>query len=234
MASILLTGATGMLGAVILEQLIRDGHKVNAVVRSLAKSQDAISQTYPSAVKSGQLTFTEIPDMTVPGSFDNAVQNTSEFIHAATPLGDDNFLETVIKPASQITFNVLSRAAKSKTVRRVIITGSIVATFKVPDELFSGRTISEKEFNNSSLEESTSALRKAYSYSKVTSEKEAWAWMKKNKPNFDLIYLLAPSITGRSIQPGFKATKGHLGGIPSFYRGIFDQQKPGFLSPYYM
>jgi nucleoside-diphosphate-sugar epimerase len=223
-----------MLGAVVLEQLIREGHKVNAVVRSAAKSQDAISQMYPAAVKSGQLTFTEIPDMAIPGIFDKALENATEFIHVATPLGTDNFLETVIKPASLVNFNALQGAAKSKTVRRVIITGSVVATLKVPDEIFSGRTISEKDFNTSTLEESTGSLPKAYQYSKVTSEKEAWAWMEDNKPNFDLIFLLAPSITGKSIQPGHKATKAHLGGTSSFYRGIFDREKPDFLFPIYM
>jgi NADPH-dependent methylglyoxal reductase len=234
MSYILLTGATGMLGAVILEQLLQDGHNVNAVVRSLVKSKGPISGRHGSAVQSGQLIFSEISDMTVPECFDNISQGASVIIHAVTPLGRHDFLETVIKPASLITFNILSAAAKSTTVKRLIITGSLVSTVKFPEGLFSGKVISERDFNNCTLEEATQNLPNAYSYSKVNSEKEAWTFIEEKKPNFDLVYLLAPSIIGKNIQPNFIAMKNFLGGVPGIYRDIFDQDKPGNIFPYYM
>jgi NADPH-dependent methylglyoxal reductase len=234
MSYVLLTGATGNLGAVILEQLLAAGQNVNAIVRSLSKSKGPLSKQYETAVKSGQLTFTEIPDMTIQHAFDEAAQKASGTIHAATPLSESNFLEKMIKPVSTITKSLLDAAAASKTVMRVIITGSIVATLKFPDDLMSGRTISEKDWNSVTLEEAVSARHLAYQYSKAKSEQEAWAYMETKKPRFELIYLLAPSITGKSIQPGAQVTKKALGGISSFYREIFDVEKPGKQTPFFM
>jgi nucleoside-diphosphate-sugar epimerase len=234
MSYILLSGATGMLGAVILKQLLAADHKVNAILRSFSRSKAALSAQYPAAVQSGQLTLTEIPDMGVDGVFDEPLQGASNFIHAATPLGTKDFYETIIKPVSVITENVLKSAANAPHLKRLVITGSMVSTFKIPDELLSGKTLSEKDFSSVTLEEGKSNLGYAYSYSKVTSEKEAWAFIEKNKPKFELVYLLAPSITGKNIQVGWKPTKGHLGGASGLYKNLFDVEKPGPVFPYFM
>jgi len=39
------------------------------VIRSFAKNKAALSKQYGKAVESGALTFSEIPDMTVPNAF---------------------------------------------------------------------------------------------------------------------------------------------------------------------
>jgi NADPH-dependent methylglyoxal reductase len=234
MSYILLTGATGNLGAVILKQLLNGGQNVNAVVRSFVRSKEPLSKQYEDATRSGQLIFTEIADMTVAHAFDESAKNANGIIHAATPLNDRDFLETIIKPVSEITKNILDAAKVSPTIKRVIITGSIVSTLQLPNDIMSGRTISEKDWNPTTLEEGLSAMHMAYGYSKVKSEQEAWAYMDANKPGFELIYLLAPSITGKSIQQGAKLSKQSLGGVSAFYRDIFDVQKPGFLFPFFM
>jgi nucleoside-diphosphate-sugar epimerase len=234
MAYILLTGASGNLGAVILEQLLQQGHSVNAVIRSFAKNKAFLSQQYPKAVEFGKLTFTEIPDMTVSNAFHDAAKNASAIIHAATPLAYENFLEEVIKPVSLITKNVLDAAAASPSVQRVVVTGSIVSTLKIPDQLFNGATLSEKNWNPTTLEEGLENVNNAYGYSKTSSEHEAWAYIEEKKPAFELVYLLVPSITGKSIQPGAKLNKKHLGGISGFFKALYDVEKPGFFFPYYL
>jgi NADPH-dependent methylglyoxal reductase len=234
MSYVLLTGATGNLGAVILEQLLSAGQNVNAVVRSLAKSKGPLSEQYESEVESGQLTFTEIPDMTIENVFNESAKNASGIIHAATPLANKDFLEAMIKPVSKITRNVLDAAKASPNVKRVIITGSIVATLQLPRDFMSGRTISEKDWNPITLEEALTARHLAYGYTKVKSEQEAWAYIDENKPKFELVYLLAPSIAGKSTQPGAKITKQALGGTSAFYRDVLDVEKPGTLFPYFM
>jgi NADPH-dependent methylglyoxal reductase len=234
MSYVLLTGATGNLGAVILEQLLHAGHNVNAVVRSLAKAKGPLSEQYGAAVESGQLTLSEIPDMTIPNAFHQSAKDASGIIHAATPLADEDFLEAMIKPVSKITKNILDAANASSNVKRVIITGSIVATLQLPRDFMTGRTISEKDWNPTTLEEALTARHMAYGYTKVKSEQEAWAYIREIKPKFELIYLLAPSIAGKSIQPGAKITKQALGGTSAFYRDVFDVEKPGTLFPYFM
>jgi hypothetical protein len=46
--------------------------------------------------------------------------------------------------------------------------------------------------------------------------------------------LLAPAITGKSIQPGYELTKEHLGGTGSVFRELFDRKELGFFIPYFM
>lgn len=84
------------------------------------------------------------------------------------------------------------------------------------------------------LEEAIKRTQSAYSFSKVSSEKKAWEYMGQMKPSFDLVVLLAPSITGRCIQEGFVANKNSLEGMAAIYREIFDSETPGFLFPYIM
>lgn len=58
--------------------------------------------------------------------------------------------------------------------------------------------------------------------------------MKQEKPSFDLVVLLAPSITGRCIQGGFKPDKTALGGMANIYNAVFDVKEVGFVFPYFM
>jgi NADPH-dependent methylglyoxal reductase len=70
-------------------------------------------------------------------------------------------------------------------------------------------------------------------YSKVTAEKQAWAFMKRESPGFDLVFHLSPAITGRSIEQGWRAIKHGLGGMSSVYRSLFDVESPKIMFPYF-
>ncbi|KIW96389.1 uncharacterized protein Z519_03458 [Cladophialophora bantiana CBS 173.52] len=232
--TVLLTGASGSLGASTLARLAADSNiYVIAVLRSFAQSEAALRSRYAFQVSEGRLCFAEIPDMTIPNVFDELASRADAIIHIATPLAYDNLMEKLIKPSWAIVHNVLSAAEKSDRVRRVVITGSMVSTMRV-DDMFSGKTISEKSWNPIPLEEAEMSPSNAYQYSKVSAEKKAWEFMNQKPRGFDLIVLLAPSITGKSLQAGFKPEKGNLGGQPGLYRALFDLDRPGFLYPFFM
>lgn len=231
---ILFTGATGSLGAVILEQLLANGNLVTAVLRSFASSKSYLEEKYAKQVATSQLRFVEIPDMTVPGVFHAAAKGASAIIHVATPLANKNFLEAMIKPADQIIDNVLRAATASSTVKRVIVTGSIVAVFNFLHFMEGSKTYTEADFNDIGLDDAVKQFQLAYTYSKTSSERKAWEYIHRTPQSFDLVFLLAPSIYGRSIQSGFKATKEDLGGISAIYRELFDRDTLGFLFPYVM
>jgi nucleoside-diphosphate-sugar epimerase len=233
--TILLTGATGSLGASTLAHLLSDpDFAVIAVLRSSAKSEPFLRSKYASHVSSGRLSFVEIADMTVPHAFDEPASRADAILHIATPLAYDDLFDKLIKPSWTIVHNVLSAAEQSGRVKRVVVTGSLVATMRIPEGLFSaGDTISEADWNPITADEAGANPSTAYQYSKVYAEQEAWKFMtaQPQARSFDLIFLLAPSITGRSLQGGFKPEKGHLGGQPGLYTGLFDVEKPGFLFP---
>lgn len=234
-STILLTGATGLVGGATLFQLMNHtNHKVIAILRSAAKSEEFLRTKYASQVSQGRLSFLEIPDMTVAGVFDDPASKSDAIIHIATPLAYDDVIEKVVKPTWTIVHNVLVAADKLPRVRRVIITGTIGAHMRLPDDLFSGKTISEDTWNDLTFEDAALNPQNAYQYSKVYSEQEAWKFMREKNRHFDLIYLLAPAITGKSIHQGFVPSKEALGGQAWIYRELFDKDKPGFLFPYFM
>ncbi|OCT53165.1 putative NAD dependent epimerase/dehydratase [Cladophialophora carrionii] len=233
--TVLLTGATGSLGASTLAHLLSDtDFAVVATLRSSAKSEPFLRSKYAAHVSSGRLSFVEIPDMTAPHAFDGPASSggVDAIIHIATPLAYDDVVNKVIKPSWTIVHNVLIAAEKSRRVKRVVMTGSLVATMRIPEGLFAGgSTISEADWNPITRDEAGANPSTAYQYSKVHAEKEAWKFMNEQPRAFDLIFLLAPSITGRSLQGGFKPEKGHLGGQPGLNTGLFDVERPGFLFP---
>lgn len=231
--TILLTGASGSLGAMILEKLIEGGYQVNVVLRSFAKSKAFYEEKYSKSVSAGDLTFTEIPDLATPGTFDEPLSKAYAFIHVATPIGYSDFENTVFKPAKAITENILSAATKSTTLKRIVFTGSVAAAAKFPDVLFAGKTISNKDFNDITFEQALEDPFNSYQYSKTKAEQQVWKFIEEEKPKFDVIFHLAPAITGRTIQANWKSTKQEMGGISGIYK-IFDAETLPPVVPFFL
>ena len=232
--SILLTGATGTLGASVLDQLLSNGHKVTAVIRSFKKSYTFLSQTYASNIQSGTLVLLEIPDLAAPNVFEEPAKTVDAIIHVATPISSSDFDTAVIQPTWTIDHSILTAAANSPTIKRVIITGTVASTLNFPNEFFQDKVISEKNWNSFTHEQALENQMSAYSYAKTLAEQKAWAFMEREKPKFDLVVLLAPGITGKSIQGGWVPTKDFMGGTGMIYKALFDVETPGFLAPYFM
>jgi len=140
----------------------------------------------------------------------------------------------MIDPAWKFDENVLQAADRSPMVKRVIITGSIVSVLKLPHDIGKDATFNEDNFNSITLEEAVTNLGSAYQYSKVSSEQKAWKYMAEGSHSFDLVILLAPSITGRSIEQNFKPIKDGLGGMDAIYRECFDRETVGWVFPWVM
>jgi nucleoside-diphosphate-sugar epimerase len=236
LSRILLTGATGSVGAHVLDQLLANGaHIVTAIVRSLSRSHPFLSTKYAAAIASKHLTLLEVPDLTTPHVFDLPASAADAIIHIATPLAYTGDLEAqVIDPTWAIDESILIAAKDSPSVKRVVITGSIVSTMNPFTDLASERTITAADYNGIKLEESLGHPGAAYMYAKTAAEQKSWAFMKREKPHFDLVVLLAPSITGRCIQGGFVPSKTALGGMANIYNAVFDVKEVGFVFPYFM
>ncbi|KAG8416293.1 hypothetical protein J3458_006886 [Metarhizium acridum] len=144
---VLLTGATGMIGFKTLAELLENGYTVRAAVRNQA-GFDRIS-SLPSVQKyKPQLTSFIVPDITVPGAYDEAVKGVKYIVHIASPLAGNNgpdYENSLIRPAIQGTVGILESALKTTGIQRVVITASVasiassarIATGKVVD----GRSI---------------------------------------------------------------------------------------------
>jgi len=206
---VLITGATGHVGSCTLIHLLESGYHVRAAVRSEAKIAQVLSRPEVRALNPGsRLTFTIVPDISAPGAYDHAVEGVTHIIHIASPLATGDSVpghlheDFFIRPAVQGTINLLEAANIVGTVRRIVITSSIVAL--VPYDEMEGitkRSPLKPVSPNDRIPfvpgpyNSTFA---AYAASKVASLHHAEAWVARERPAFDVVYLHPGFVLGRN------------------------------------
>jgi len=228
--SILLTGATGNVGAVILETLFRTTpHSVNIVLRDAAKQIPLFESRFPEETSSSRLTFTPISDMTVPGVFDTAASTATSIIHCATPIaGNGDWVKNMIETTWNIDHNILLAAKKSPRVTRVIICGTLLQAINYGTLFDPNTTITPSSYNSIPFDKAKDGpWSNAYMYSKTNAEHKTWAWLRENASsiNFDIIMTLPPMITGRSPQVGYKPNGGSPGGVGRIYTALLETKK---------
>lgn len=206
---VLLTGATGFLGYNALVGLLKSGYHVRIAVRSEQKLQKLLAAPSVKALKptEQQLSWVIVPDLSVAGAYDEAVKGVKYIIHTASPIptfGDGDAPEPsqleayFVKPAVAGAVGILESAKKAPTVKRVVITSSIVAI--VPFRYYLGQT-DDRIFTAADripVAEGPYGFEfEAYSASKAAALNETEAFIKREQPGFDLISIIPGWIFGR-------------------------------------
>ena len=220
---ILVTGGTGYLASWIVKQLLELGLDVRTTVRNLVE-KDKYAHLTALAIKSkGTLQFYEA-DLLKKGSFAEAMSGCELVIHTASPFkisGIKNVQKELIEPAVEGTRNVLDTVNATESVKRVVLTSSVVAIFgDAIDILKTEKGIfTEQHWNFSS-----SASHQPYPYSKTIAEKLAWE-IANHQKRWDLItihpgLIMGPSLSKRtdstSIDLMLQLTAGkYKSGVPS-------------------
>lgn len=204
---VLITGITGHVGFRTLILSLQAGHYVRAAVRSNSKAQTIANHPKILALNcSHRLTFTIVPDLACLHAYDEAVINVRYIIHIAAPLmpgklpaGQDSHTY-FIRPAVRGSIGILSAAKKSGTVKRIIITSSLVAI--VPLAQLTGEVWTERPVQPTDRiafpEGHYESEFAAYAASKVAALTAAENWMKRETPSFDLIHLHPSFVLGKN------------------------------------
>ncbi len=200
---ILLTGANGFLGSHILSQLLEQGHFVRAIVRSQPKADQIL---HDFSAHASQLDFHLVPDMAIPGAFDEAVQSSPPFdiiIHTASPYLFSAVSKNtdLIDPPIRGTVELLKSARNfAPTVKRIVYTSSTAANinFFVPPVSSPKKIYTEEDWNPVTKQEALEMdSYTAYRGGKTFAEQEAWKFMETTpQPTFDLITICPPLIYG--------------------------------------
>ncbi len=227
---VLVTGGTGYLASWIIKQLLDEGKEVRTTVRDLSQ-KDKFSHLTALAVKSkGALQFFEA-DLLKPGSFTEAMNGCELVIHTASPFkisGLKNAQKELVEPALEGTRNVIGSVNQTESVKRVVLTSSVVAVFGDAVDLSKTERgiFTEKHWNFSS-----SVKHQPYSYSKTLAEKLAWE-MNEKQNRWDLLtinpgFIMGPSLSKRtdstSIEVMMQLASGKFkSGVPSGDMGFVD------------
>lgn len=78
---VVVTGATGFIGAHVVDELLRRGLRVRAVARSKAKAEQMLRDRPQHRER---LEFAFIEDLTDPDGFDDAVKGADAIVHCAS------------------------------------------------------------------------------------------------------------------------------------------------------
>ncbi|KAI1266508.1 putative cinnamoyl-CoA reductase [Xylariaceae sp. FL1019] len=127
---VLVTGATGLVGFRILLAALTAGHAVRYVARSEEKSRMVFSNPAVQKLRCGnRLSSVIVPDTTVDGAFDSALDGITHVIHAGAPVPLPFYdpVTQVFEPTLRSVASLLESALKAPTVQRVVITASIVS-----------------------------------------------------------------------------------------------------------
>ncbi|KAL7942604.1 hypothetical protein V8C42DRAFT_148773 [Trichoderma barbatum] len=196
---VLITGATGMIGFRTLVFLLEAGYKVRAAVRNQS-GFDKISQLKPVAPYASKLTSVIVPDITVPGAYDEAVKGVEYIVHIASPLASNappgvDYESYMIQPAIQGTVGILESATKTTGIKRVVITGSILS-IATPATLRSNEYINEETRTPTAHGPFTNVI-DAYAASKSAAFNKTKEFIAERKPSFDVNHVFPVYVLGR-------------------------------------
>lgn len=229
-APVVVTGASGYIGSWIVRYLLEAGHTVHGTVRNPQKPAGLEHLHKLSADHPGRLRLFKA-DLLEPGSFDAAMAGCQLAMHTASPFllsGFTDARQALIRPALEGTRNVLDSVNRTDSVKRVVLTSSVVAIYGDARESrdVPGGVFTEEHWNTTS-----SVEHQPYPYSKTVAEREAWRYQRE-QDRWDMVSIhpglvLGPSLTSASDSASLSTMKQFtdgslLAGAPALTMGVVD------------
>lgn len=195
---VLVTGANGYVASWVVRGLLQAGVTVHAAVRSLAEPGKVAHLLAMAEELPGELTlFTA--DLLKPGSYADAMRGCGVVFHTASPFVRvvDDPQRDLVDPAVLGTRSVLSSAAETPTVRRVVLTSSVAAVYTdAVDTVRPPRwALDESDWNDTA-----SLAYEPYMFSKTQAEREAWR-IAGEQSGYRLVAVNPGMVLGPALNP---------------------------------
>lgn len=77
--TVFVTGANGLIGSHVIDQLLKKGYNVRGTVRDAGKAK-WLNEYFDAKYKDAKLELVSVPDMRVEGCYDSVVDGKASFI----------------------------------------------------------------------------------------------------------------------------------------------------------
>ncbi|PLB50943.1 cinnamyl-alcohol dehydrogenase [Aspergillus steynii IBT 23096] len=197
---VLLTGATGYIGSRVLLEALRSGYHVRISARTPEKAQKVLSNPVIQSLSPGaRLTSVVIPDITAQGAFDDALQDITYVIHVGSPVPVPSYdpMTDIYQPTVQGTSNLLSSALKHPSIKRILITSSIVANMTpIPDPNVRVSAASRVPIPPPT---SLSSVFEGYILGKINEINNTDAFVASHSPHFSVAHVIPGYVYGPNV-----------------------------------
>lgn len=191
----MVTGGSGYIASWIIHELLNAGHNVHATVRN-PKKEASVKHLKKIANEAPGILRLFKADLLDKSSFDAPMEGCDTLIHTASPFILEGFKdanEALVRPALEGTRNVLNAANRCKSLKRVVLTSSVVSIYGDATEIKGKKEFTEHDWNITST-----ANHNPYPYSKVIAEREAWK-ICKSQSNWDMVTINPGMVYGPSL-----------------------------------
>ena len=199
--TILTTGGTGYVGSWVVKGLLEKGHTVRVATRDKSRADKYQFLVDLAAELPGTLEIWEA-DLLAPGGYDEAAKGADAIVHMASPffLNPKNPQTELVDPALKGTENVLEAANRSGSVKKVVLTSSVVAVYGDNVDMTNQglSAFTEEHFNTTS-----SLDHQPYNFSKVLAEKKAWEMAEQ--ADWDLVVMNPSFVMGPPLSKNSKS-----------------------------
>ncbi|CAI6336280.1 unnamed protein product [Periconia digitata] len=196
--TVLITGASGFVGFQTLLLALEEGYTVKVVIRK----PDQIQQfkIHPKICQfESKVDYVVVPDLAKKGAFDSVLHDIGTILHIASPLmvQTEDYDNYIFNPAVDMTSSILFSALNAPTVKRVVITSSMVTlvSFHWLSNPDSTKLYTANDMNPAPTR-SVSNPMEAYWNSKAFARQAVHEFLSDHKPNFDIVQLLPGAVMG--------------------------------------
>ncbi|KAI8939710.1 hypothetical protein NX059_003463 [Plenodomus lindquistii] len=204
--TVLISGVNGYIAAVAAKHFLDYGYSVRGTVRKATSANRLIHGPLKSFAEKGTFTTIEVPDITVHGAFDEAVNGVTFIAHLASPVSfvfkdPVPVLHAAVRGTETILNSALAHAGPQ--LRSVVLMSSVAS---VKNSHPAPYTFTEKDWNDYAeamcKKHGTNTPGPViYSASKAAGERAFWKWRDENKPGFAMAALNPVMVMGPALLP---------------------------------
>jgi dihydroflavonol-4-reductase len=220
---VLVTGGSGFIAVHCILQLLNEGYRVRATLRSLEREDGVRAMLQEGGVEVGDRLSFIAADLSSDTNWNEAVRGCTYIIHVASPTPKLNYKheDEMIIPAREGVLRVL-RAARDSGVKRVVLTSAI------------GAIVYGHKQQTAPYDETTwtdiSGKAPAYQKSKTLAEKAAWEFIAKEGNGLELSAVNPTAVMGPVLGSDYSHSiylvknllAGNIKGCPKINSGFVD------------